>query len=299
MKQKPESLTFDRFRELLDAFWGGHESDRYISRSISVVGKESNILQKVVNEKRIMQLEDYRIGIVASGQGRVYINLIEHELSPDTLVFLTPGTIVQPLWINHDFTLKGMVLSIDTLHMAVGNQLPGFLNGERMAGLIAATGDQSDFLGTLFMSLLRSLRQQGASMKVVYALVAAILHAYDDLFQKQKLTQISQTTRERAIFDKFIYLVNTHGKHEHRLSFYADKLCLTERYLGVVVKQASGVTAKEWIDRAIMAAAQVMLKYSDLPIVEIAMRLNFPNPSFFNKFFRRMKGCTPMEFRNG
>ena len=64
-----------------------------------------------------------------------------------------------------------------------------------------------------------------------------------------------------------------------------------------MIRQASGITAKDWIDRAVITAAKVMLRYSNLQIAEIAERLHFPNPSFFCKYFKRLEGCTPQEYK--
>ena len=88
-----------------------------------------------------------------------------------------------------------------------------------------------------------------------------------------------------------------YSKSGHSLSFYADKMCVTPRYLGVVIKETSGITVKEWIDRALITNAKIMLKYENIPIAQIAEDLNFPNPSFFCKFFKRITGMTPHEFR--
>lgn len=75
-------------------------------------------------------------------------------------------------------------------------------------------------------------------------------------------------------------------------------MCMCERYLGTLVRKASGVTAKEWIDRAVVTAAKVMLCHTRMPVGEIAYRLHFANDSFFCKYFRRLTGVTPTEFRS-
>ncbi len=297
MNKKPESLTFDRFQELLAPIREGRPNDIFISKPLTVVGNVSTLLRQVIASQRLMQLEDYRIGMIMSGTARANINLIEHELKANTLVFLTPGTIVEPIFVGPDFTLKGMAMSAETLHLAAENQLPGFLNGEQMDGQINVTEAQKDFVDHLFSLLLKALQQQQTSIKVVHALLMAVLHDFDDLFMRQRSVNNRNKTRDRRVFEQFIHLVNLHSKQEHQLPFYANKLCLTERYLGTIIKNVSGITAKKWIDRSIMAAAQVMLKYSDLSVSEIAMQLNFPDPSFFNKFFKRHKGYTPMDFR--
>ena len=104
-------------------------------------------------------------------------------------------------------------------------------------------------------------------------------------------------SREQTIFDRFIYLVNQHATHEHQICFYADKMCLTERYLGTVIRQASGTTAKEWIDRALVEHIKIELKHTDKSIAQISDEMDFPNPSFFSKFFKRLADKTPLEYR--
>lgn len=101
------------------------------------------------------------------------------------------------------------------------------------------------------------------------------------------------------IFVRFIHLVNDHCKEQRQLAFYAEKICVTERYLSTVIRQISGITAKEWIDKAVVTAAKVKLRHSDLQITEITEALHFPNPSFFCKYFKRLVGCTPQENRHG
>jgi YesN/AraC family two-component response regulator len=74
-------------------------------------------------------------------------------------------------------------------------------------------------------------------------------------------------------------------------------MCLADRYLGTIIRQASGVTAKEWIDRALVTRIKVELKHSDKTIAQISDDLLFPNPSFFSKYFKRLTGMTPLEFK--
>ena len=93
--------------------------------------------------------------------------------------------------------------------------------------------------------------------------------------------------------------MNSHVRKEHKLGYYADRMCLTQRYLGSVVREVSGATAKEWIDRALVTEAKVALKHSDKSVAQIAEDLYFPSPSFFSKYFRRLTGLTPAEYREG
>ena len=53
----------------------------------------------------------------------------------------------------------------------------------------------------------------------------------------------------------------------------------------------------QWINQAVILEAKVLLKHSNLLVFQISDELNFPNPSFFSKFFKRMTGMTPAEYQ--
>lgn len=94
-------------------------------------------------------------------------------------------------------------------------------------------------------------------------------------------------------------MVNQANGTQRQLDYYANRMNLTQRYLGTVIKQVSDVTAKEWIDRSTILRIKVMLRHSDQLITKISDQFGFPNDSFFSKYFKRMTGLTPKEYRNG
>ena len=107
-----------------------------------------------------------------------------------------------------------------------------------------------------------------------------------------------QSTRSKIIFDQFIKLVSEYHTQYRNVGFYADKLCLTPKYLSKLIKNATGKSAPEWIDQYVILEAKNLLKYSGETIKEIVYRLNFPNQSVFYKFFKARTGMTPTEYRN-
>ena len=68
--------------------------------------------------------------------------------------------------------------------------------------------------------------------------------------------------------------------------------------MSTVVRRVSGKTAKNWIDEALVNAIKVQLSYSGKQVSEIAYEMHFPNPSFFGKYFKRVTGMTPVEYRD-
>ena len=85
---------------------------------------------------------------------------------------------------------------------------------------------------------------------------------------------------------------------EHRdIGFYADRLCVTGDYLSRIVKRVSGRTVGDYINQMLMLEACYLLHTSSLSISQISSRLRFSEAAAFTRFFIRMKGMTPKEFR--
>ena len=99
------------------------------------------------------------------------------------------------------------------------------------------------------------------------------------------------------LFTRFLRLVQTKCKRERRVSWYARQLCISPKYLSLVVKQISGRTALEWIENYVTMELRVALKNSTKSIKEIAEDMNFPNQSFLGKYFKEHVGMTPSEYR--
>ncbi len=297
MQKKPESLTFERFSELITGANRDNSPSIYLSKDLSVVTESLLMARVMLGKNLLIQLQDYRCGYVVSGRLRVRINLLERELRAGMLVFITPGSFVQPQSASDDFAFCGMAVSSELVHFAFNNRLPSLFNEQTLDGQLPISTTEADILLRLLGVLKDVAARQQPYHPSTLNLVAAILNLFDGFFAPHLSAQSREKSNDRNIFDRFIYLVNNHCKSEHQMKFYADRMCLTERYLGTVVKKASGLTAKEWIDRAIVTTAKLMLRHDNLTAVEIADRLHFPNASFFSKYFKRLTGLTPLEYR--
>lgn len=115
--------------------------------------------------------------------------------------------------------------------------------------------------------------------------------------ENEQTLQHQKITRNEQIFDEFIELVRTNYTHHREVSFYADKLCITPKYLSVVVKNVSGRTPMDWIRDLVILDAKAMLLNGNQNIQQISDTLHFANPSFFGKYFKESVGCSPGKYR--
>ncbi|MCD8179713.1 MAG: helix-turn-helix domain-containing protein [Tannerellaceae bacterium] len=98
-------------------------------------------------------------------------------------------------------------------------------------------------------------------------------------------------------FIAFLDLLAEHCCNERNVKFYADKLFITPQYLSTLVKTISGSTALSWINRFVIAEAKQRIKFSGESIQEISYQLNFPDQSFFGKYFKRSTGMSPGSYK--
>ena len=103
--------------------------------------------------------------------------------------------------------------------------------------------------------------------------------------------------RTEELFMNFMDLLPRHFVREHSIEFYADTLNVTPTYLSRVVRQVSGRTVVEYINRLLLMEAIWLLESTSLSIDEIAERINYADSTTFGRFFFRMKGVTPREYR--
>ena len=117
-----------------------------------------------------------------------------------------------------------------------------------------------------------------------------------DLAESMKAVE-KKPSREELYFKQFMSLLNKHYITDRSVMFYADKMHLSPKYLSAVVKKVSGQTPSNWIDGLVIMEAKNLLKYSEMNIQEIAYMMNFPNQSFFGKYFKQRTGMTPSAYR--
>ena len=104
-------------------------------------------------------------------------------------------------------------------------------------------------------------------------------------------------SRGQVLFSQFIDLVVEHHREQHSVKFYADELGITPKYLSAVAEEQTGKNAKRWIDEHIALDAKVLLRSSSIDIQKVSKILNFPDVSFFGKFFKRLVGVSPKAYR--
>jgi len=252
-------------------------------------------------------------GIILSfllrGKVKVDVNVNSYIVEGGSMVMLAPGTLNRislPEGVKQsDIDIFFLIMSHDFLENL--NQFAGRSIHERLklySTPCFTLSDTDRSIARDYFHLIRKVANSGQkNAKEMVMGLASSLSFYTS--KSQAVQSNSSLTvpadigrRKKKVFNTFLSLVSEYHIQERELNFYAAKMSISRKYLGKVVKEASGRKASDWINDLVIMEAKSMLKYSDKPIKEIVYRLNFGSQSIFYKYFKAHTGMTPSKYRS-
>lgn len=259
----------------------------YIDENIYIAMNAKDFGKKFLRYGQPYLVKEGRVMVVTEGWVKVSINMMQYRLTRHSVVVLVANSVFEiEAWSDdfdmHAFSFNDLSVVATSLHRH----------------FVTSLKEDEWLLCEAYIKLLwREAHLQPLLLDAVKHLQTALLLELQRIDKRETAVRQKTATRTDEMFHRFIDLVNQNGNKERRIDFYADKLCVTPNYLGTVIKQASGLTVMQWLNRYIIQQSKLLLRYSDIPVWEISERLNFSNSSFFVKFFKRETGMTPKSFR--
>ena len=275
-----------------------HLVGNYISQNLVVARNVRLSLVKGQFTATLTLLPEMRILLIKHGWAKMSLNMIEHYFSAGDLIYLAPNGIIQYQDASADVQAIGISMTDELLQLAIGNRIPRALDGHLRDFQLHLQNDEIKFYDTMHEMLTHYSIEQASSGQVTLHLVSALLWYVNHLWSQHEQSGREGQSREQQLFTDFVQLVSQYAPAHHTIDFYASRLCLTPRYLSTIISRVSGKSAKQWIDDALVTRIKIDLKHSDKSVASIADDLNFPNPAFMTKFFKRMTGINPTQFRH-
>ena len=266
--------------------------------------------------KKAMRFNGLIITLVKSGRISASVNMNRCELNANNMIVTGANSIItfeddslQDLDASVLFVSNEFVHDLN-FEIIVLNSLPIASND---AAFIVLTPDETEHIASMLELLDRNARQtvgEGSEMLhkgISRSLLTATL--YQLMLMSSKPREVGSDDEEavhsgrprsrRMLYThEFVRLVRKYFRSEHSVRFYADRLCISPKYLSLVVKECTGRSAAEIIDEHLLLEAKNLLRFSGKNIQQVAYELNFSNQSSFGKYFKHLTGLSPSEFQN-
>ena len=223
-----------------------------------------------------------------SGSAQASVNQYQGEVRRNTMVLLLPGSILLLTDRTEDFRVTFCAFSRDLFAEAAFRLDPSFFRtlGERPISYPPARVVEGAAIW--FQMAAYTYRDRNNVFRntiIKNRLQNVLLESYDKMqrFAARQPRTPEVTTRQTDLFQRFVALVHEYCSQEREVAFYADKLCISTRYLSTIVRSVARSSAKEFIDRAVILEIKMMLQSTDLSVQEIAYRLRFPDQSYLGR----------------
>jgi AraC-like DNA-binding protein len=241
------------------------------------------------------------MALCRKGRAQYSIDTREQQVLPGDLLFVSEGHIVDNYMASPDFECLCIMVSTEFYHGFVQNvkNVSSLLLFSTNNPVVALTPRECQVYTNYYQTIREKMGNAGHHYRteLVKALLLAMFYDMSNVIWRVEQSDIKTKKRADELFAQFIRLLEENFRTERRVSWYADQMNITAKYLSEMVKQVSKRTPNEWIDSYVMLEIRVLLKNTTKSIKEIAQAVNFPNQSFFGKFFKEHMGISPSEYR--
>lgn len=237
------------------------------------------------------------------GKASLSLNNNSYEIGRNDLMICHPQTLLKHGMIGDDFECCGFCLSPEYakrifVMSSSSNNWYSRLYLEQHP--IISLNEEESQLFCQYYKLLNS-KLTGTphrhQKELINVLLQAFIYEFQDSMEKYIHLKPVAFNSSNNLFNAFIDLLISSYPKERSVSYYANRLFVTSKYLSAVCKENSGETASDLITCYVMKDIVCLLKSPDKSIKEIANELNFATLSFFGKYVKRNLGLSPKEYR--
>lgn len=289
---------FEALRRISNEFYQLDNSYAYAHIGSRTIPAETQTETQKVNGMVLL--------LVKRGQFELEINLEKYEITENSFVVIPYGTLIKFMGSSPgDIDMHILAFTTDFLHgvninfSAIG--VPSVIRRQSPAQNLRQNEAELllKYFDLLRINTMRRVNEQ-IEINIASSLMAAMVYQlvqfhYNSIGDHQH-EKGQGASRNNYVHD-FIKLVHVHYSKERSVAFYADKLCISTKYLSLLVKEVTGRSAARWIDEFVIMEAKNQLRFSGKNVQQVSYALNFPNQSSFGKFFKHMTGMSPTQYQ--
>lgn len=242
----------------------------------------------------------FEVLYLAKGSGAHVIDGNKYDIEPPCVFFMSPGQ-AHKIEFSHD--IEGYIFIFTSDFYLINQRNPNrliefpffFTIRQDNPPLLLKTQEDIRFLESLFKKGITEVEKENFSIEVLRSILdlvltsTATLYPYDDNRLQGK---------GHIVVKKFYQLVEEHFHENLSVAEYADLMALTPNHLTQTVNLLTGKTSSQIIKAKQVLEIKRLLVHTNLSVSEIALRMNFPDQSYFAKFFKREAGVSPLQYRS-
>ncbi len=240
-------------------------------------------------------------GFCLKGIGRMRVNLIDYTISAGQHIIIPRGAIIDSFSGSSDFEYVQIGFSnVNFSILLNSDMIISYRNG--IMNRVTVT-DLSETALNGFINIYYMLRTiiEDESIINKKAILGGYIYSmgywlFSEMEAHKEVEGMKKRSRNDEVFYDFLENVQKHYQSQRSVSFYADLAHLSPKYFGQIILKVSKRNPADWIGDLVILDAKAMLLSGLYSVQQISDILNFPNSSFFAKYFKEHVGCAPGKF---
>ena len=236
-----------------------------------------------------------------TGDVRLRVNFEHWELHAHDVLIFFPGDVVEWEQISPDFTAEVIRYSAEVLRAAslnIEHVVYEQLRADRRCGYRELIDVVVDGMFRIFGFYFTADYYQQTDRMVALLLQAFFLGFYDYLqMHPREDNRDKGTQRQEELFNRFMELLENEFRQGHEVNYYARRMNITAKYLGMIVKQKTGYSPKQIIDEYLILRLKLAMRTTTFSLKQIAHQFCFTDQSALTRYFRSHVGMPPQKYR--
>lgn len=239
--------------------------------------------------------------VVLSGRMSCLVDLKSYSVQAPAMAIILPGQVLESLEYDEEFKTLTMIMSkgfTDSFNLPVSLQERLFIQTNHFHPI---SQEVLEVYVSCFDQIKNVIKQKDNPYRreIIKCLFSAYYYGLGyyihNANSENKRTVVM--TYQQELCERFITLVSENYKEKREIGYYADKLCVSNKYLSSLLKQETGLTALQWIEKYVVLYAKSCLSSTSMTVQQISYELFFPSQSVFGKYFKRVEGISPKQYR--
>ncbi len=252
-----------------------------------------------IQEGKPHRTDFYGVTFIEGGNGKICINGNCHEFENNILIHTSPGQIITASvnTISNGYVIFFMPEFINIKKPeTIESLFPFFKLNSKGAFNV---GDDLVLFKAQFRNMnIEYYKKDIEYMNVIRSYLLVLLHLITRQYLKNTNVNVNTHTNKNYILtSEFEALILQHMPERKAVTYLAEELSVSSKHLIEVIKTTTGKTPSELIIQIYMLEAKKLLLYSNLSVNEVAYSLNFNDPSYFNKVFKKYFNISPLSFK--
>lgn len=258
---------------------------------------------KDLNLQQPFRMDAFSAILCLRGKFTLYINNKIYEIKAKEMLLCHPDIVLEKSMNSLDIKYLNICLSKEYLHqlsMPSSSNMWDIFKFLEQSPVLSLNDEEVEMLCRIYDLIeakITSTTKQQYKKDILDNLLQAFIYELGEVLNRFISIKPSMFTAAEKMFREFLELISGLSPKPRSVNYYADKLCITPKYLSTICKEASGQNASDLIHNFVVKDIEYQLRIPGKSIKEVCNDLDFPNLSFFGRYVKKHMGISPKQWR--